>query len=626
MPAAPRSASRAPGASRTASPGASHGGADARPRPRLEDIYAAGLESWARAERIAALLAVDPRGLGGVHVIGGASYPRTAWLGGLHALFPTDTPAITLPAPCTDDTLIGGIALDRSLAAGSLVAEPGLLARADGGLLTACLAERMEPARAALIAGAMDDGLVRVERAGHPRTDRAAFALLLLDSGEPGEPPPPPSVTDRVAFAHTFRVVPSRCASSFETEPGDILAARRRLASITAEESAIEAIAQAATQLGCGSLRAPLFVLRAARAAAALDGRATVSDTDLAEAASLVLAHRSAPPPDAAPEPPPEPDPPQADSETEADPSEPDRSDPGTLEDQLIAAVESAALAQALETLATAVPTATSNASNAGRSGEAARKQDNGRPDRPVPRARMRKGRIDLLATLRTAAPFQTLRSQQRPSEAGTGPALQLRASDLRVKTYRHRTETSVIFLVDASGSSALNRMGEAKGAIEYLLSDCYSRRDHVALIAVRGAVPDLLLAPTRALTRVRRALSDLPSGGTTPLAGGLSLAAETVERERRAGRTPFLVILSDGRGNVAINGSTERDIATADLETAARHLAAQGAAALFFDTSRRPNLRAQALAGKLGAQYRHLSHTSAQTLSRTVRTAIGSR
>ncbi len=611
-------------------------GGDAR--ARLDAVYTRGLDLWEQAERVASLLAIDPHGLGGVCLTGGTDGQQAAWLAGLAGLMPAAA-QVQLPGHATEEVLVGGTSLDRSLASGTVIEAPGLLARADGGVLIVRRADGMDGARAALIAGALDTREVAVERTGRSRKDAADFALVLLDAHEPGEPLPPAALLDRVAFALPLGAVPARCLSAFSTCRADIDAARSALGRVRVPDGVHEAIVETASATGIASLRAPLLVLRAARALAALDGEPAVSEEALREASALVLGHRVTLQPDmAAPEsdPPPEPDPPQ-DPEPAQDPaadaappdtgpgtdagsdSEPDPAI-GALEDQLIEAVQSAAAAAALDGLTLSSPRLPGAAAKSGRAGADARRQANGRPDRPLPRQRMKSGRIDLMATLRTALPFQRLRGL-RATRTGR---VQLRPGDLQVKTYRHRTGTTVIFVVDASGSSALNRMGEAKGAIEHLLSDCYSRRDQVALIAVRGDAPDLLLPPSRALTRARRALAALPSGGTTPLAGGLQLAGDLASRQARAGQTPFIVLLSDGRGNVALDGSTDRDRAGADLDRAARQVATLGIPVLVFDTARRPGGRALGLARTLRADYRHLPFASAAAISGDVRARIG--
>ena len=122
-----------------------------------------------------------------------------------------------------------------------------------------------------------------------------------------------------------------------------------------------------------------------------------------------------------------------------------------------------------------------------------------------------RRARLDIAATLAAAAPWQ------RARQAGAEPRLRLRREDFRVKRFVSRAESTTIFVVDASGSAALARLAEAKGAVELLLAEAYVRRTQVALIAFRGTSAELLLPPTRSLARAKRALADLAGGGGTP-------------------------------------------------------------------------------------------------------------
>ena len=106
---------------------------------------------------------------------------------------------------------------------------------------------------------------------------------------------------------------------------------------------------------------------------------------------------------------------------------------------------------------------------------------------------------------------------------------------------------------MDASGSSALHRLAEAKGAIELLLASCYVRRDRVALVAFRGQSAELLLPPTRSLVRAKRSLASLPGGGGTPLAAGIDVSLLLADAVQRRGGTPTIVLLTDGRANVCL-------------------------------------------------------------------------
>ncbi|MDN2566033.1 VWA domain-containing protein, partial [Aquibium sp. A9E412] len=196
------------------------------------------------------------------------------------------------------------------------------------------------------------------------------------------------------------------------------------------------------------------------------------------------------------------------------------------------------------------------------------------------------------------------------------GRPLVIRADDFRYRRYRQRTESTAIFAVDASGSTALERLGEAKGAIELLLGDCYVRRDHVALIAFRGARAEMLLEPTRSLTRAKRSLTGLPGGGPTPLAGGMMRSLELAAHLRQKGQAPLVILMTDGRGNVALDGSADRAAARRDAERVARQGAALGVRTVLIDIARRPREEARSLADAMHADYCLLPRADAAAVS----------
>ena len=223
--------------------------------------------------------------------------------------------------------------------------------------------------------------------------------------------------------------------------------------------------------------------------------------------------------------------------------------------------------------------------------------------------------RLHVLETLRAAAPRQKLRP---PAPHGVA----VRKEDFRVVRTRPRTQTTTLFLVDASGSTALHRLGEAKGAVELLLDECYVRRDQVALLAFRGKGAELLLPPTGSLVRAKRCLGALPGGGGTPLASGLDAVRLLAEGIRRRGRVPSIIVMTDGRANVARDGGPGRARAEADALAAARLIRASGVATLLIDTSIRPAAPARTLAQEMGARCLALPHADAAALSRVARHA----
>jgi magnesium chelatase subunit D len=227
--------------------------------------------------------------------------------------------------------------------------------------------------------------------------------------------------------------------------------------------------------------------------------------------------------------------------------------------------------------------------------------------------------RLNVIETLRAAAPWQPLR---RRAHGHAAARLQVRPEDFRIARYRQRAQTTSIFVVDASGSAALHRLAEAKGAVELLLADCYVRRDRVALVAFRGKAAEVVLPPTRSLVRAKRGLAGLPGGGGTPLAAGIDMAIELAASLARRGDTPVLIVLTDGRANVSRDGGGGRAAAEADALAAARAVRLAGIAALLVDTSPRPEPQAERIAAAMGARYLPLPHADAHAVSRAARAA----
>ncbi|MEM8785002.1 MAG: VWA domain-containing protein, partial [Pseudomonadota bacterium] len=258
-----------------------------------------------------------------------------------------------------------------------------------------------------------------------------------------------------------------------------------------------------------------------------------------------------------------------------------------------------------------------------GKSGTLKDKARRGRPIGHTPSPPFPDARPDALATLHAAAPWQKLRRGTLPTESNAGEAqrapLAIRKSDFRFTRFKQHTESVAIFVVDASGSTALQRLGEAKGAIELLLSECYVRRDQVALVTFRGDAASLALGPTRSLVRAKRTIGGLPGGGATPLASALSEAYQLAEQARRAGQSPLVVLMTDGNGNVALDGSRDRAGALEDTKRMARHFVASGLDAIIIDIGRRPREAARALANDLKADYCTLPRVDAASVSSLV-------
>jgi magnesium chelatase subunit D len=562
---------------------------------------------WADAISAAALLAVDPVGLGGVAVRAPAGEVREAWLKRIRVLLPAFP--IQLPADVTAQQLLGGLDLERTLAAGRPILQTGALARADRGLLTMAMAERLSGSAAALVASAMDRGEVAAERDGFSEVKPARFAAILLDEGASPEERPPAALLDRLALHLDLTEISHR---DIEDAPAqDIAIARAKLANVTTSDDAIEALCAACLALGIDSGRAPTLALRAARASAALAGRDAIAEEDIQLAARLVLGPRATQLPAHSEE---NPAPPEPESDDQPPPETQASGEVKALEDVTL----DAALASIPPGLFAMLQENARRGARSNDSGKAGDSKTKGLRGRPIGSRRgdfRSRARLDLLDTLRSAAPWQNLRRRATGRET-----IEIRRDDIRLKRFKDRQASTTIFVVDASGSTAMDRLGEAKGAVEMLLSDCYVRRDEVALIAFRGQGADLLLPATRSLTRARKSLASLPGGGGTPLASGLAAAEKLAHDVRRKGRTPTIVIITDGRANVARDGIGGRERAHAEAETAASLIRHRKFKAILVDNAPRPEPKARAIADRMGAIYLPLPHVKAAMLSDAVR------
>ena len=602
----------------------------------MNSLAAPGLS--ARAALAAALLAVDPVGLGGAALRAAPGPLRDQWLALLRGLIPESTPFLRVPLSASDTALLGGLDLSATLHAGRPVAQRGLLARADGGFLLLAMAERVSPGVASHLAAALDTHQVALERDGLTQRCPARLAVVALDEGASDEERMPAALLDRLAF-HLLLDPATDGEDPVHWRAEDILQARERLAQVSVPESALQGLCAASLVWGVDSLRGPLLALRAARAAAALAGLDEVDEAHATLAASLVLAPRatrmpSAEPPADAEQPAEEPSPPEA-SDADASPPQdqspaeppsnhaaaeppPDPDvNPQGMDDRLVEAVR-AAIPPGLLAALQMGQERQARAAAAGRSGAAMKHQHRGRPV-GTRRGEPRSGaRLHVLETLRAAAPWQRLRQQV----SGGPTRIQVRREDFHIVRYRQHRPTTTVFVVDASGSAALHRLAETKGAVELLLAECYVRRDRVAVLAFRGPGTELLLPPTRSLARAKRSLSALPGGGGTPLASGIEAAGELAAQLGRQGDTPIVVLLTDGRANIARSGAPGRSAATDDALAAAQAFRLGGCSALLIDTSPHPSDAAQTLAQAMGAAYVPLPHAGAEGLSRTVQLA----
>ena len=623
-----------------------------------------GLETWNDAMTSLQLLQIDSHGWGGIWLRAPFGPVRELWL---RHLSETGLNTIKLPGNIDVERLLGGIDLSRTLQSGLLQMQTGLLQQADLGLVCISMAERFPTALIAPMTQAMDTQSLPPLKINNTESSvRTQFGVVALDESMADDPPMSPALAERLGLWFDLQdIAPSDVSDvslntrkddnaldvmGIQIAPDALARMKQSLPHIQWTDEQVLAVCSTAQGLGIDSLRVPTLALRVACCHAALHARSHIADDDLAFAARRVLAPRATQLPapaenasdtepqnssDSSAEPdqaqeqssnslePTETPNPSESAKDEEDTSSTDTSVEDTntqdeapsdlpssekLQEMMIAAALASLPPDVLEGLLTKPGRNLGNTS--GRSGQFRSGTQRGRPLPPRTGRPGGHARLHILSTLRAAAPKQRLRGNTQQGRVA------IRSEDFHVHRYQQHSASCLILALDASGSAALQRLAEAKGAVELLLQQSYARRDSVCIVSFKGAKAQLLLPMTRSLVRAKRAMMGLPGGGGTPLALALKMACEQATQLQRQGVTPILVVLSDGRANVNLQGLGGRAQAQADAQQWAAQWRQTGHRCLWIDTSLQPDTQVQNMAQTMGGSYLPMPQVQAQRMA----------
>jgi magnesium chelatase subunit D len=559
---------------------------------------------------------------------------------------------IDLPVSATEDRLVGTIDLEHALKKGERRFEAGLLADANRGVLYVDEVNLLDDHLVDTLLDAAAMGINTVQREGIGVTHPSRFILVGTMNPEEGEVRP--QLLDRFGLCVEIeglaepadRVEVIRRRAAFEEDPRSFCDAwdvedrsleqtvrrgQELRPSVVTSDELLHTIASLCAELAVDGHRADLTLARAAAALAALSGETETTATHVETMAPLVLAHRMRRKPfeqmsfdeemvrrvlstSSAPS-----------RDTDGEPEPSDGETPSSA-DSVRVERSATSDADAAEGDAEESGVGLGSTFDRERLAQRGRRVDvrsadkRGRFTRTEPRREGEPTDVALGATIREAATKQTGRSRT------DDVAISVTPGDVQNKVRRRKTGASIVFCVDASGSmGASARMQAAKSAILDLLVDAYQRRDRVGLVSFRGDSAEVVLAPTASVELAQLKLRALPTGGSTPLAHGIRASLEILDSEKRrdGDAIPWIVLVTDGRANVGMDGGLGSEDARAWAQRVRD--ADVNAVVLDTDTGESPITVARDLARIAKGEYVRLSEISGSALARAVRERLSS-
>ena len=549
-----------------------------------------------------------------------------------------ETRVIELPIGATADRVIGTLDMEKALRTGTRSFEPGILAEVHRGFLYVDEINLLPDHLVDLLLDAAAMGTNYVEREGISFSHPSRFVLVGTMNPEEGELRPQlmdrfglcvetGGITDPAARREVIlrRIAYDRDPAAFsgswkeadEALRGNILRARERLKGLVLSENALDIISRICSDLKIEGHRGDITIAKAAASLAAYYGHPEILQGDVREAAILALPHRirhslmddevsfSVETIDKALE--------NMNRNTLSPeitpPSEKKKGRAGTAPSDSTLSTRVAPIGETpVELVFPEIKLKKKYRPATGKSLKSETSASGAYVRSELPRGKPRDIALD--ATLRTAAALQKKRGRN-----GTGPLL-IHTSDIRVKCREEKNGRMIQFVVDASGSMGVRQqMRETKAAILSLLTKAYQKRDRVGLVIFQGSRARLVLPPTNSVDLARRHLKTIPTGGKTPLASGLALGLSTLMKNRlkHPAQLPLLIIVSDGKANIAFNGGDPID----DAIAVARRIRKEPVEAMFVDTEADPCAFGYGwdLSKIMRASYTHLGQVQARRL-----------
>ena len=504
----------------------------------------------------------------------------------------------------SDQQLYGGLDFAATIQSKQAIYSQGIF-NDTPKFIKIAMAEKLDGSTTAKITQAIDNKL--------------PISFIIIDEGSNKDEGIPLGLLDRIPYFLNLEHVPFKQIPKFQINPKKIKTAQTFLPSVEFPSEYIEDLIILTNQLGLNNFRPVLFCLDTAQSLAAFRSSLKVEKEDILESIALTISHKAQKIPENA-----------AEEENNTSPSEPDENE----NDKKTSGQDKIPLEMMIDAIRTMLPKeilekisyerGIINKKSPSSSGSGQKKISFLR-GRPLP---SRKGtlsgrnRIDVIGTIRSAAPWQAIRNGYggvKGSKNIREKRIKFKSEDIRIRRFQDMLDRLIIFSVDASGSLAIGRLAEAKGAVELLLSKAYASRDQVALIAFRGESAEVLLSPTKSLVKTKRALSSLPGGGGTPLASGLEKTLTLALEQKNKGVTPMVVILTDGKANIDLAGGHGREGALSDSNKLASLFIQNNLNSIVIDTSNRKHLAAEQLSNRMGASYIFLPRANAFQLSNTV-------